>query len=176
MMCAAKRRASGSSVGKNSTVRASPSRLASMAPNHPCGSFSRSQDLPFFRLSTPKLAVQGRYNQSQCLCVSSCSLQGIAERPLPCNYNVIQFAFTAVTRVQIPSGTPNAIKSLRGKATFAGGTKRHNFIANFLAGFAQSRVFSGIRSCFCRHKKAHATPPDQAAATAGARNRRTTLL
>jgi hypothetical protein len=33
------------------------------------------------------------------------SLQGIAERPLPCNYNVIQLmSFTAVTRVQIPSG------------------------------------------------------------------------
>jgi hypothetical protein len=55
------------------------------------GPFSRSHDLPFFRLSTPKLAVQGRYNQSLCLWVSSCSLQGIAERPLPCNYNVIQF-------------------------------------------------------------------------------------
>ena len=35
------------------------------------------------------------------------SLQGIAERPLPCNYNVIQLiSFPAVTRVQIPSGTP----------------------------------------------------------------------
>src|ERR1035441_9907460 len=41
------------------------------------------------------------------LSVSSCSLQGIAERPLPCEYNVIQRCqrpFTAVTRVQIPSG------------------------------------------------------------------------
>jgi hypothetical protein len=37
------------------------------------------------------------------------SLQSIAERPLPCNYNVIQFVlrpFTAQTRVQIPPGTP----------------------------------------------------------------------
>jgi hypothetical protein len=84
--------------------------------------------------------------------------------------------FTAVTRVQIASGTPNLLKSLRGKATFAAGTKRHNFITNFLAGFAQSRVFSGIRSCSCRHKKAHASQPDQAAATAGARNKRMTLL
>src|SRR6266849_9314866 len=115
MMCAAKRRASGSSVGKNSTVRASPSRLASMAPNHPCGSFSRSQDLPFFRLSTPKLAVQGRYNQSQCLCVSSCSLQGIAERPLPCNYNVI---FHGGNTGSNPVGDAKRNQELTGKGHF----------------------------------------------------------
>ena len=64
-------------------------------------------------------------------------------------------SFTAVTRVQIPSGTPNNLKSLRGSAVFAAGTKRHNFIANVLAWFAQSPVFSGIRSHFARHKKAH---------------------
>ena len=84
--------------------------------------------------------------------------------------------FTAVTRVQIPSGTPNLFKRLRGMAAFGAGTKRHNSVANFLNRFTQLRVFSGIRSCFCRHKKAHATQPDQAAATAGARNRRMTLL
>ena len=39
---------------------------------------------------TSKLAVQERYNQKMRLSVSSYSLQGIAERPLPCNYNVIQ--------------------------------------------------------------------------------------
>jgi hypothetical protein len=38
-----------------------------------------------------KLAVQERYNQKMRLSVSSCSLQSVAERPLPCNYNVIQF-------------------------------------------------------------------------------------
>jgi hypothetical protein len=44
-----------------------------------------------------------------------------------------QFAvtFTAVTRVQIPSGTPNLFKSLRGTATSCAGTKRHNSVANF---------------------------------------------
>src|ERR1700720_1248857 len=57
--------------------RASPSHLASMAPEHP-DSFSRSTDLPVFRLPVLKLAVQGRYNQ------------GIAERPLPRSYNIIQ--------------------------------------------------------------------------------------
>ena len=49
-------------------------------------------NLPSFQ--TPlvqKLAVQGRYNQSLCLSVSSYSLQGVAERPLPCNYYVIRY-------------------------------------------------------------------------------------
>jgi hypothetical protein len=41
-----------------------------------------------FRLSTgAKFAVQGRYNENLFLGVLSRSLQGIAERPLPCNYN-----------------------------------------------------------------------------------------
>jgi len=44
--------------------------------------------------------------------------------------------FTAVTRVQIPSGTPNLFKSLRGTPTFRAGTKRHNSVAKFLARFA----------------------------------------
>src|ERR1700692_4171430 len=67
----------------------------------------------------------------------------------------IRVAFTAVTRVQIPSGTPNLFRSLRGADTFGAGTKRHNFIANVLARFAQSPVFSSIRSHSSRHKKAH---------------------
>jgi hypothetical protein len=44
----------------------------------------------FSELAVPKLAVQGRYNQNLFLAVLPHSLQGIAERPLPCNYNVIQ--------------------------------------------------------------------------------------
>jgi len=37
-----------------------------------------------------KLAVQGRYKVNLFLCVLTGSLQGVAERPLPCSYNVIQ--------------------------------------------------------------------------------------
>jgi hypothetical protein len=48
-------------------------------------------DLPVVRLPVPKLAVQGRYNQNLFLGVPPRFLQGIAERPLPCNYNAIQF-------------------------------------------------------------------------------------
>ena len=36
-----------------------------------------------------KLAVQGRYKVNLFLCVLTGSLQGVAERPLPCSYNVI---------------------------------------------------------------------------------------
>ena len=43
--------------------RASPSHLASMARNHPCGSFSRAADLQF-RLPLSKLAVQEPYTRS----------------------------------------------------------------------------------------------------------------
>src|SRR4029077_7672093 len=46
---------------------------------------------PVFRLPVSKLAVQGRYNMGVFSSVLTGSLQGIAERPLPCNYNVIQF-------------------------------------------------------------------------------------
>ena len=41
-------------------------------------------------ISCQKLAVQGRYNLNLFLGVLPRSLQGVAERPLPCNYNVIQ--------------------------------------------------------------------------------------
>ena len=36
-------------------------------------------------------AVQERYKFLGFLCVSIPSIQGIAERPLPCNYNVLEF-------------------------------------------------------------------------------------
>jgi hypothetical protein len=97
MMSEAKIRAAGSSVGKNSTVQSQSVSSCQYGWNHPCGSFSRATDLQF-RLLTSKLAVQGRYNQKVRLSVSSCSLQGIAERPLPCNYNVIQFVYALSRR------------------------------------------------------------------------------
>ena len=55
------------------------------------------------------IAIHGRYTEQPLLGVPYGSLQGVTVRPVPCNYYVIQpvVAFTAVTRVQIPSGTPN---------------------------------------------------------------------
>ena len=73
-----------------------PAQAADVSPH--CG-----------RVPVSKLAVQGRYNMGVFSRVLTGSLQGITERPLPCNYNVIQFVcgpFTAQTRVQIQPGTP----------------------------------------------------------------------
>ena len=52
----------------------------------------RCQDrqITFFQSFGSRLAVQERYNESSFFSVLSCSLQGVALRPLPCNYNVIQ--------------------------------------------------------------------------------------
>jgi hypothetical protein len=50
-------------------------------------------------------------------------------------------AFTAVTRVQIPSGTPNLFRSLRGTPTFGAGTKRHSSVANFWSGLPNRQYF-----------------------------------
>jgi hypothetical protein len=46
---------------------------------------------PTFEDFGSKLAVQERYKENLFLGVLRRSLQGIAERPLPCNYNLIQF-------------------------------------------------------------------------------------
>src|SRR6267143_5063410 len=141
MISAAKSRASGSSVGKNSTMQSqsfSSCQYGSKSSLRFVFKIARSPSL--FTLPTLKLAVQGRYNQSLHLGVSSRSLQGIAERPLPCSYYVV-VSFTAVTRVQIPSGTPNLFRSLRGTATFGAGTKRHNSVANFWPGLPNRECF-----------------------------------
>jgi hypothetical protein len=55
------------------------------------GGLLQDQPTPVLRLVVPKLAVQERYNLGVFSSVLAGSLQGIAERPLPCNYNVIQF-------------------------------------------------------------------------------------
>jgi hypothetical protein len=81
-------------MGKNSTVHSqsfSPSHPANMLRSHLSEPFSRLTDPLLLRIVGAKLAVQGRYKLSLFLCVLSRSLQGITERPLPCNYNVIQF-------------------------------------------------------------------------------------
>ena len=131
---------------------------------------------PIFRLFGARLAVQGRYNVNLFHRVLSRSLQGIAERPLPCNYNVIQFAFTAVTRVQIPSGTPNLFRSLRGTATFGAGTKRHNSVANFLPGLPNRECFRASGAVLVGTKRHMQFSQIRRPATAGARNRRMALL
>jgi hypothetical protein len=61
------------------------------------------------RLPVSNLAVQERYNMGVFSSVLTGSLQGIADRPLPCNYNVIQFV-SALSRRR------RGFKSRRGHA------------------------------------------------------------
>ena len=58
-----------------------------------------------------KLAVQGRYKVDLFLCVLTGSLQGVAERPLPCSYNVIPSVIALSRRKR-------GFKSSRGRHTF----------------------------------------------------------
>ena len=81
-----------------------------------------------------------------------------------------------VRRVQIPSGTPNLFKSLRGAATFGAGTKRHNSVANFWPGLPNRQCFRASCAVLVGTKRHMQIQSDQAAATAGARKRRMTLL
>jgi hypothetical protein len=64
--------------------------------------------------------------------------------------------FTAVTRVQIPSGTPNLFNDLLALHQFLTGTKRHTFGYNPRAIFLSVRYFRGDPAGFCGHKKAQA--------------------
>ena len=50
----------------------------------------KSQIHQFWEYSVQKLAVQGRYNIGVFSSVLTGCLQGLAERPLPCNYIVFQ--------------------------------------------------------------------------------------
>jgi len=122
----------------------------------------RAQDgqITFFRSLGSEPAIYRRYTDRRFLRISYCYLQGITVRPVSCNYCVtsLSAAFTAVTRVQIPSGTPKFFRSLRGTATFGAGTRRHNSVANFLPGLpnrecfrASGAVLVGTKgTCNCR--------------------------
>jgi hypothetical protein len=52
----------------------------------------RSQDrqIIFSKVFASKLAIHRRYAERRFLCIPYGYLQGIAVRPVPCNYNVIQ--------------------------------------------------------------------------------------
>src|SRR5579859_752838 len=50
----------------------------------------------------------------------------VAIRASGFNYLQIEVSFTAVTRVQIPSGTPSLFRNLQPIAEIVVGTKRHN--------------------------------------------------
>ena len=62
---------------------------------------------------TPLAAVQERYKFPGFLCVSIASLHGVAVRPLPCNYNVLQLVCALSRRKR-------GFKSRRGRHLFNG--------------------------------------------------------
>ena len=78
MMSEGKNRASGSSVGKNSTVQSQSVSSCQYGSKSSLQFVLKSDRLPI-QVSTSKLAVQEGYKQKMCVSVSSCSLQGIAE-------------------------------------------------------------------------------------------------
>ena len=81
-------------------------------------------DPPVFRPFGSKLAVQGRYNQNLFHRVLSRSLQGIAERPLPCNYNVIQPVFHGGNTGSNPVGDAKSHQRFRRKEMILRGHKK----------------------------------------------------
>ncbi len=62
-------------------------------------------------------------------------------------------SFTAVTRVQIPSGTPNLFRKLRAIAEAFVGTKRHKSDRIPTSVAVQSPLFSRISSVFSQAQK-----------------------
>ena len=91
MISAAKSRASGLSVGKNSTMHSQSFSSCQNGSKSSLRFVPKTARSPFSKILLEELAVQGRYNSLSCsFALPCCSLQGIAERPLPCNYNVIQ--------------------------------------------------------------------------------------
>src|SRR5437879_5601910 len=89
MISAEKDRASGSLRGRNSTVQ-SQSFSSSQYGSKSSLSFDPMVFVSGSCESASKLAVQERYKENPLPRVLTGSLQGVAERPLPCNYNVIQ--------------------------------------------------------------------------------------
>src|SRR6267143_1444879 len=70
--------------------------------------------IPSSQTRSFKLAVQERYNQSLFHVALSRSLQGVAERPLPCNYNVI---FHGGNTGSNPVGDAKSFQELTGERT-----------------------------------------------------------
>src|ERR1700685_199611 len=81
---------------------------ASASQRHKPIGVEESAQTALFRTLWSRLAAQGRYNLNRFLGVLRRSLQGVAERPLPCNYHVIQ-PISALSR------SKRGFKSRRGR-------------------------------------------------------------
>ena len=114
-----------------------------------------------FRTFGSKLAVQGRYNQKPFHRVLSRSLQGIAERPLPCNYNVIQpvSAFHGGNTGSNPVGDAKSNQQLGGTATVFCRHKKEQQNRQISPSCRSTAAFPKICRFFRRHKKAQTHTP-----------------
>jgi len=91
------------------------------------------------------LAVQQRYKFLGFLCVSIASIQGITERPLPCNYNIVEF-FHGGNTGSNPLGDGNNRNEL----------SESGFIAEGLKGFDKKKPLRGRLLCprpLAQHEK-----------------------
>ncbi len=115
IMSAANSRASGLSVGKNSTMQSQSFSSCQWGSKSSLRFVPKIARSPFSESFGSKLAVQERYNESPFFRVLSCSLQGVALRPLPCNYNVIQSSapFHGGNTGSNPVGDANLINHLQ---------------------------------------------------------------
>ncbi len=102
-----------------------------------------------------KLAVQGRYKVNLFLCVLIGSLQALQSdrRLVITSYSSLFAPFTAVTRVQIPSGTPNLFSDLRGIAHCLEGTKRNSFRPELAVQLSENTDLSRMSNLFLKAQK-----------------------
>jgi hypothetical protein len=89
-MSAGKSRASGLSVGKNSTNAKPVLLILPVRLEIVFVLCCQDRQITFFQSFGPKLAIHRRYTERRFLCIPYCSLQGITVRPVPCNYYVIR--------------------------------------------------------------------------------------
>jgi len=82
----------------------------------------------------------------------------VAIRASGFNYLQIVVSFTAVTRVQIPSGTPNLFRSLQPIAESFVGTKRHKSGRISTSFAVPSPLFAPILSMFSQAQKGTCAP------------------
>src|SRR5437762_1286710 len=157
MISAEKDRDSGSSRGRNSTVQ-SQSFSSSQYGSKSSLRFDPMVLVSGSRNSASKLAIHRRYTEHPLLGVPYGSLQGGTVRPVPCNYYVIQPAFTAVTRVQIPSGTPNLFNNLEEQRRFFAGTKRNSRTARSVRPAVPQPHFPRFVGFFVGTKRHKLTP------------------
>ena len=103
---------------------------------------------------TPLAAVQERYKFPGFLCVSIASLHGVAVRPLPCNYNVLQLVyFHGGNTGSNPVGDANLLNGLEEIVLLPVGTKRHKSHPNCAGASPESPMFSRVSSLFLQAQK-----------------------